>query len=93
MMKLNIILSADGIEQPTMYPNSDSSIAIIGNDTHEIIRYFFDSLLYKYQIGLEQSMRRSKLSFCLFFRKALYVQKDHHQRLQVINKSSKMDQK
>ena len=62
-MKRNIILSADGIEQPTMYSNSDSSIAIIGIDTHEIIRYFFDSLLYKYQIGLEQSMRRSKLSF------------------------------
>ena len=36
-MKLKLISSVDGTEKRTMYSKSDSSIAMIGNDTDKII--------------------------------------------------------
>lgn len=38
----------------TIYSKSDSRIVVIGNDRDEIIQEIFDSILQKYQIGLEQ---------------------------------------
>ena len=42
-----------------MYSESDSSRAVIANNAGEIIQELFDSLVHKYQIGLEQSMKGS----------------------------------
>lgn len=45
-MKLKVISSRDGNEKRAMYSKSD-------NNTDEIIQDFLDSLLHKYQTGLE----------------------------------------
>ena len=47
----------------TMYSKSDSRIVVIRNDRDEIIQEIFDSILHKYQIGLEQFMKSSKFIF------------------------------
>ena len=49
-----------------MYSKSDSTTVVIGNDTDEIIQELFDSLLHKYQIGLEQSMKGSNSLLIIF---------------------------
>ena len=38
-------------------------VIIIGNETAEIIREPFESLLHRYQEGLEESMKGSEFSF------------------------------
>ena len=40
-----------------MCSKSDSSIVMIGNDINKTVQKRFGSFLYKYQIGLEQSMK------------------------------------
>ena len=46
-----------------MYSKSDHRTIMIGNNTNEIIQELFHSLVHKYQIGLEQSMRGSNFIF------------------------------
>ena len=43
-------------------PKSDFN-KVAGNDTDEIIKEFFQTVLYRCQKGLEQSMRGSKFVF------------------------------
>ena len=62
-MKSKFISSIDSNEKRTMYSSSDSNIVMIGIDTDKIIQELFDSLLHKYQIGPEQSMKGSNFSF------------------------------
>ena len=44
----------------TMYTKSNNKEIIIGNETDEIIRELFKSLLQRYQEGLKESMRESE---------------------------------
>ena len=37
---------------------------MIGNETNEIINGLFNSLLTKYQVGLEESMKDSEFVLC-----------------------------
>ena len=62
-MNPKFMLSTDSNEKRTMYPESDSSIVMIGNDTDEIIQEHLHSLLHKYKIGLDQSMKGSNFIF------------------------------
>ena len=62
-MKPKFVSSADTNKKRTMYPKSDSEIIMIGNNRDKIIRELFDSLLHKYQRGLEQSMKSSNFIF------------------------------
>ena len=51
------MLSADINEKCTICSKINSRKVMICNDTNEIIQKFFDSLLHKYQTGLERSMK------------------------------------
>ena len=62
-MILKSMSSADNNKKDMMYSNSDGSIVMIGNGTDKIIQERFGSLLRKYQIGLEQSMKGSNFIF------------------------------
>ena len=46
-----------------MYLKSDNIEIMIGDETNEIIEEIFDSLLQKYQNGLEESMKGSEFVF------------------------------
>ena len=50
-------------ELRTMHSKSENMEILIGNETDEITEELFDSLLQKYQKGLEESMERSKCVF------------------------------
>ena len=59
-MQINFISSKDSKETRTMHTNSSNIEIMIGNETDEIIKKLFDSLLQKYQDGLEESMTGSE---------------------------------
>ena len=59
-MQINFISSKDSKETRTMHTNSSNIEIMIGNETDEIIEKLFDSLLQKYQDGLEESMTGSE---------------------------------
>ena len=59
-MQINFISSKDSEETRTMHTKSSNIEMIMGNETDEIIKKLFDSLLQKYQDGLEESMRGSE---------------------------------
>ena len=59
-MQINFISSEDSDETRTMHTKSDNIEIMMGNETDEIIKKLFKSLLQKYQDGLEESMRGSK---------------------------------
>ena len=59
-MAINFISSKDSKETRTMHTKSDNIELMMVSETDEIINECFDSLLQKYQDGLEESMRRSK---------------------------------
>ena len=59
-MQINFISSKDSKETRTMHTNSSNVEIMIGNETDEIIEKLFDSLLQKYQDGLEESMTGSE---------------------------------
>ena len=42
---------------------SDTNINMIGNDSNEVIQEHLDSLLHKYLVDLEQSMKGSNFIF------------------------------
>ena len=62
-MSINFISSKDSNETRTVHTKSGNIEMMIGNETNEVIEELFDSLLQKYQKGLEESMKGSKLIF------------------------------
>ena len=62
-MKINITSSKDSYETRTTHTKSNNIETMIGNETDEIIQNLFESLLQKYQEGLEKLMRGSEFIF------------------------------
>ena len=62
-MSINFISSKHSNETRTVHTKSGNIEMMIGNETNEVIEELFDSLLQKYQKGLEESMKGSKLIF------------------------------
>ena len=62
-MVINVFSSKDFEEIRTMYSSSDNIDILVGYKTDEIIEELFDSLLQKYQEGLEKSMKGSEFVF------------------------------
>ena len=54
-MKVNFVSSKDSDETSTTYTASDN-INIMGSETDAIIKELFESLLQRYQEGVEESM-------------------------------------
>ena len=63
IMKINFISSRNFIESRDMYSKSDNFEIMMGANTNEIIRNLFNSLLRRYQGGLQESMRGSEFVF------------------------------
>ena len=59
-MQINFISSKDSEETCTMHTKSSNMQIMMSNEKYENIEKLFDSLLQKYQDGLEESMRGSK---------------------------------
>ena len=59
----NFISSQDSDETHNMHAKSDNIEIMMGKETDDIIDEIFESLLPKYQEGLEESMRGSKFIF------------------------------
>ena len=62
-MTINFMSSKDSDETCTRHTKSNNMEIMIGNETDEIIRELFESLLQRYQEGLEGSMRGSEFVF------------------------------
>ena len=62
-MAINFISSKDCNEARSMHRKSDNLKIMIGNETDEIIKGLFDSLLQKYKKWLEQSVKGSEIAF------------------------------
>ena len=62
-MEINFISSKDSNETHTMHTKSDDIKIMIDNETDEIIKKLFESLLQKYQERLEKSMEGSEFIF------------------------------
>ena len=60
---INFLSSKDISETRTMHSNSDKLEIMTGNGTNEIAEEPFDSLLQKYQKGLEESMKGIEFVF------------------------------
>ena len=60
---INFIFSKGSDDICTIHSKSDKIEIMIGNETNEIIEELFDTLLQRYQEGLEESMKGSKLIF------------------------------
>ena len=59
-MAINFVSSKeDSDEARTMHRKSDNIEIMMGSETDEIIEELFESLLKRYQEGLEESMRGS----------------------------------
>ena len=57
-MSINFISSKDSDEISTLRTKSNNVEIMIGNEIVEIIEKHFESLLQKYQEGVEESMKR-----------------------------------
>ena len=62
-MTINFISSKDTNETRVMHSKTDNIEIRIGNKTHEIMQKVVDSLLQKYQKGLEESIKGCKFVF------------------------------
>ena len=62
-MTISFISSKDSGEIYTMQAKSNDIEIMMGNKTDEVIEERFESLLQKYQEGLEEKMRGSKFVF------------------------------
>ena len=62
-MEINFISSKNFIETRDMHSKSDNIEIMVGVDNNEIIKHLFNSLLQRYQKGLEASMRGSDFVF------------------------------
>ena len=60
---INFFCSKDSGEICTMHSKSDTVEIMIGSKTNEIIEELFESLLQRYQKGLEEKMRGSEFVF------------------------------
>lgn len=56
-MKISFILSKDNDGKRLMHSKSDNMEIVIGKDTDEIINEVISSLLRRYQISFEESMK------------------------------------
>ena len=63
IMKINFISSRNFIESRDMYSKSDNIETMMTGNTNEIIKNLFDSLLKRYQEGLQVWMRGSEFVF------------------------------
>ena len=63
IMKTNFISSRNFIENKDMYSESDNFQIMRGSNTNEIIRHLFNSILRRYQGGLQESIRGSEFVF------------------------------
>ena len=63
IMKINFISSENFNETRDMHSKSDKFEIMMDVDTNEIIKNLFNSLLQRYQKGLEVSMRGSNFIF------------------------------
>ena len=62
-MTINFISSKDSDETGTMHTRRNNIDIMIGNETNEITKERFESLLQKHQEGLEQKIRGGKFIF------------------------------
>ena len=62
-MKVNFMLSKDNDDKQLMHSQSDSVEFMIGSKTDEIINELSESLLTRYQLGLEKSVKGSDSVF------------------------------
>ena len=62
-MSVNFIFSKDSDETRNMSTKRDNMEIMMGSETEEIIKEPFESLLQKYQEGLEEPMKRSEFIF------------------------------
>ena len=62
-MSINFISSKDSGETSNMHTKSDSIEIMVSSETDDIIDELFESLLQKYQEGLEESMKGSEFIF------------------------------
>ena len=63
IMKTNFISSRNFIENKDMYSESDNFQIMRGSNTNGIIRHLFNSILRRYQGGLQESIRGSEFVF------------------------------
>ena len=63
IMKINFISSRNFTESRDIYSKSDNFEITMGDNTNEIIRNLFNSILRRYQGGLHESMRGSGFVF------------------------------
>ena len=63
IMKINFISSKNFNETRDMYSKSDNFEIMMGVDTNEIIKNLFNSILQRYQKGLQELMRGSDFVF------------------------------
>ena len=75
-MVINFVSSKDSDEICIMRTKSNNIEIMMGNETDEIIE-LFESLLQKYQEGLEESMKGSDFVFDSADFKQVYLEKDH----------------
>ena len=59
-MQINFISSKDSEETRTMYTKSHNIEIMMGDETDQIIKKLFESLLQNYQKNLEEPMRGSE---------------------------------
>ena len=64
-MAINVFSSKDSDEIRIMHSKSDNIEILIGNETNESIEELFESLLQRYQKGLEEKMRRLEFFFLI----------------------------
>ena len=62
-MAVNFFSSKDSEETCTINTKSDNIEIMMGNETDEVIEGLFESLLQRYQEGLEKSMRGIEFVF------------------------------
>ena len=62
-MTINFVSSKDSDEIRTMHRSSDNIYILMGDETDEIIKELFESLLQRYQEGLEESIKGSEFVF------------------------------
>ena len=62
-MRINFISSKDSEETRAMHTKSDNIEIMIGSETDNIIDELFESLLQRYQEGLEELMRGNEIVF------------------------------
>ena len=61
-MQINFISSKDVEETRTVSTKSDNVEIVMGNKTNDITKELRESLLQRYQTGLEEKMKRSSFS-------------------------------